>query len=358
LKLQKIGRQTAERTVAEPMKREHRSSHTSHTDHPDHPDHPDHTDQPNPSPDGLLEHGQGHQQRLAGGDERAALASAPTPLLAELATVRRQVVALAVATRVDDRGLQAVIAARLRRSLARAASKLSEEPQGEAAARALLRSHALAAERLFAEPPGSLTEAQATRLQRWVTAPTSLGGPGASADLFELQAGGADLSSSALAQLHLLGCRLRGANLTAASVRSSVVDGCDLARAVLEATDWRGALVIHTGLQRATLNGAVLDAAIFADCDLRDADLRAGTARESIWIRCDLRGTSWTGRTMTHSHFVACRLAGARGLDTAAGVNLVRCDPPRRRWIWREPSLAEWTSQRDITAPWRLREGA
>lgn len=241
--------------------------------------------------------------------------------------------ALAIALRLEDRGVAAVVAARLRWSATRAFELLGEgDGQLPAAPSALLRLHLRAAQRLLDDVPVDVTPRELHRLQRWVAAPPSLGGAGGNADLFDLQGRGRELTSTVFSQLHLLQCQLERAHLGRACFREAFVDSCELTAADARESRWGGAVVMRSRLAGASLFAAELAGAIFSDCDLRGADLRdrpgGSGASRSMWIRCDLRNTVWKHRDLAGAHFVGCRLAGARELEAAPGTYLVRCQPP------------------------------
>lgn len=287
---------------------------------------------------------------------------------AELGRLARHLSALALALRLDDRGVAAVAAARLRRSAGAAIALVAEGGEAlPAAPSALLRVHLRAAQRLLDDVPAELAPVELHRLQRWVAAPASLGGAGSNADLFELRGSGQPLGATVLSQLHLLQCQLEGAQLVGSSFREAFLDGCDLTGADLAESRWSGAVVMRGAAQGASFRGAHLDEVIFSDCDLRGADLRGGGADEeatrrvelggepggqaarirgadrrravgcsggsssaarSMWIRCDLRNTVWTRRQLRGAHFVGCRLDGALGLEELPALQQVRCQPP------------------------------
>jgi uncharacterized protein YjbI with pentapeptide repeats len=255
----------------------------------------------------------------------------PFDPVAEQAALRRLVVSLGVAMRLGDGGIAAAVAARLWRAAGRASRWLAQEARARPASEAaMIRVHLRAAERLLAEAPAEVSREDLHRLQRWMTAPPSLGAAGARADLFDLDGRGKNLELAALAQLHLLSCQLAGARLARTSFQGAVVDACDLSSADAYCSRWRGALVLRGQLAGVSLAEAELTEAIFSDCDLRGADLTtaagAGTAG-SMWIRCDLRDSGWSGRQLSEVHFVGCRLDGARELVFADSTTLVRCDP-------------------------------
>ncbi len=256
----------------------------------------------------------------------------PFDVGSEQAALRRLVVSLALAMRLEDRGVAAAVAARLWRAVGRAERWLGGEARGlPAGASAAIRAHLRAAERLLAAAPIEVSREDLHRLQRWMTAPPSLGAAGSRADLFDLDGRGKNLELAALSQLHLLSCRLAGARLARASFAHAVVDACDLSSADAYASRWRGALVLRGQLAGISLAEAELSGAIFSDCDLRGADLSALTGGASgegaMWIRCDLRDSAWRGRRLENAHFVACRLDGARELSLADTTTLVRCEP-------------------------------
>jgi Pentapeptide repeats (8 copies) len=252
----------------------------------------------------------------------------------ELATLRRRIVALSLALRLEDFGVAAVVSGRLARSMASARRLLADlEVPLPTGAAAMMRSHLRAAERLQVELPAIVTPRDLHRLQRWVAAPPSLGAAGARADLFELDGRNKDLRLGALSQLHLLQCQLAGARLHRASFCDSVLDGCDLTSVDARGSLWRGAVVMQGRLRGAGLAEAQLAGALFSDCDLRGADLSASRgagngATGSMWIRCDLRDTRWTRRALAGAHFVACRLDGVRDFVLASDTVAVRCQPP------------------------------
>lgn len=256
----------------------------------------------------------------------------PFDVGAEQAALRRLVVALALAMRLEDRGVAAAVAARLWRAASRAERWLAGEARGlPAGASAAIRAHLRAAERLLAAAPTEVSREDLHRLQRWMTAPPSLGAAGSRADLFDLDGRGKNLELAALSQLHLLSCRLAGARLARASFAHAVVDACDLSSADAYASRWRSALVLRGQLAGISLAEADLSGAIFSDCDLRGADLSALTGgaggEGAMWIRCDLRDSTWRGRRLENAHFVACRLDGVRELALADTTTLVRCEP-------------------------------
>lgn len=258
--------------------------------------------------------------------------AAPFDVGTEQAALRRLVVSLALAMRLEDRGIAAAVAARLWRAAGRASRWLAGDARGlPAGASAAIRAHLRAAERLLATAPVEVSREDLHRLQRWMTAPPSLGAAGSRADLFDLDGRGKNLELAALSQLHLLSCRLAGARLARASFAHAVIDACDLSSADAYASRWRGSLVLRGQLAGISLAEAELSGAIFSDCDLRGADLSALTGGASgegaMWIRCDLRDSTWRGRLLEHAHFVACRLDGVRDLVLADTTTLVRCEP-------------------------------
>lgn len=229
--------------------------------------------------------------------------------------------ALALAVRLGDDLAVSVNAARLRRAVLELYRVL-----GATAAVGGVEhlSDALAPWIAFAECVRSEPH-ESERLVRWLSSnPT--------ADLFEVNAHGADLRETRWSGLRVRRSIFRELLATRSAFDECTIEDCDLSRACLLGSSLRAATFVRTRLAGSLLVDIVLDEARFEDCDLRGSRLAVLNVRSepstvrTVFIRCDLRDTSWFDRDLRGVQLIDCKLHGARGAIRADRVELTRPD--------------------------------
>jgi len=166
---------------------------------------------------------------------------------------------------------------------------------------------------------------ESERLVRWLSSNPA-------ADLFEVNANGADLRETRWSGLRVRGSIFRELLATRSVFDECAIEDCDLSRACLLGSSLRAATFVRTRLAGSLLVDTVLDQARFEDCDLRGSRLAVLNVRSepstvrTVFIRCDLRDTSWFDRDLRGVQLIDCKLHGARGAIRADRVELTRPD--------------------------------
>ena len=250
---------------------------------------------------------------------------------------RRNARALALAARIGDEAAWMVSAARLKKSLLRVNATLGQSKSSIVDLTRATELYALTVETraLRETAPSLVTGGSSERMLRWGTAKTSLGNPGAHADLFDVDASDRELGLATLCHLFLLRVRFARSGLVGACFDDVVLDECYLNCAMANSSRWNSAQLSNCQLIGCDLSDAILSYAHFTDCDLRGADLGALRCPDSegiggaMFIRCDLRDTQWAGRRLNNVVLFECKLHGARGQPILDGTTIVKPDLSR-----------------------------